>query len=125
MQGLLMYLLTKNTVKSWNYYGGDDSSTLIIKLQHNIDTQSYQLQSSHGYYSFGYKKKSPAQFRRDTGRLDELKQGFDNLENKSPIFTCHGENKVQKMLIILCELFMINHCNRVVWTAQYQAQEHL
>ncbi len=71
---LLMYLLAENTVKSWNYYGGDYSSTLTIKWQHIVDIETDQLQSSMGLDSFGYKRKSPSQFRRDAERLDKWKQ---------------------------------------------------
>ncbi len=115
---LLMYLLTENTVKSWNYYGGDDSSTLSIKWQHNIDTENDQLQRSLGFNSFGYKKKSPAQFKRDAERLEKWKQevkvqdsGFDNFENKSSIFTCHGESKVvDNSSPIVCDQPLQQNC---------------
>ena len=100
LEDLLIFLLSKNCIKSWNYFGQSSGTTLTIKWTDNNEEDA--TESPEFCDSVSYRRKSVAQISRDSRRAKEWKKSKmelnsqnypdDVLENKSEILTANSSD---------------------------------
>ena len=66
LKDLLVFLLSKNCIKSWNYFGQSSGTTLTIKWTNSNEEDTSESQEYSD--SVSYRRKSVAQMSRDSKR---------------------------------------------------------
>lgn len=69
LETLVQFLLATYDIKSWNYYGGDNHSTLTIKWCNKEESDENEI----SLQPCAYKKKSQKQCERDRQRMQKFK----------------------------------------------------
>ncbi len=71
LEELLVFLLSKNCIKSWNYFGQSSGTTLTIKWTNTTEEEDSESQEFTD--SLSYRRKSVAQMSRDSKRANSGK----------------------------------------------------
>ena len=105
LEDLLGFLMSRNNIKSWNYYQNSQGSGTTLTIKWTSDLEHVEDAESHQSDSVSYRRKSPAQISRDSQRVKDWKMSRtqkmdlnspnhfeDILDTKSEVLTANSSD---------------------------------